>query len=848
MENEPFRHGIFYLPPTPSRKDRLMMRHRSLSPSIAKEKADENGVVLRSPSSRRRSFNSRSMIPNSPSNSSLRSSPLASRTLNQLNSAWRDDFCLTPAHEEEETLKSQPLRLPSTDSPSVDPLSTSMCTSICSAPSSPFMELVYSASASTAETPDIFRQLDREDKETPIMANIPSHTRTNSEAVSLQSMIHESELSAPQSGVSKKLVVPFRLNANLEPTSTSVNVNNEKSSNSPYSLPSMLGRPDNSYDSEEVSELESPMLFSSTTEASDIQSGSEATEIRSLRTTPTQNLDASQGNNANGDDVDSSIVHPTHDKTSALDSPEHSSVELPGPIVRCDAQDELDAYYDNDCDAFSAATPNRHTASPSLSQLATNSGFFLSHQEVLEAAYESESREILSEDPFIRRLQQQHAQMTAIQRNTRTQKHKWMVHSRAFFQSPQTVQFTDVDGDDGMISELSSYLGDGRDIEHGAKPSSGEHGAVRLTTTMASSSGSASDTAYPRFFHAESKLGLLCRLVTILVLASSILAPMVGVFINSRQQEKLDMGARNSTNSHIDNGNIGLTRFPKPTKRPTTQPQPSGMGTAVPGGSNSSTAVPTSLTTTTSPTMTPTVAVGLAPSTRPSRSSTPSIASLEPPTPTPTVATAEPTETPSARSLPNLPPVHAIWEDTTWISHQEASAPGPRWVSSGSSPLRLTILNSLTDPANSIILEEIIEEWTASSVDLELVSDLPEGTMDAIGDCIPPAGKIRVCNGNFGDTTSRFFSEVYVNDEREIIAATILQNDEFGSDGSDLLDATPKSLAYNYCHELGHALGLFHTSRGCMVEHVSLDSMTEDHFVRPDPSDLETLDAMYGQQ
>ena len=846
MENEPHHHSrqnSFHLPPpTPSRQGGSI-RHRSLSPSILKATARDADGQFACFSPRRRSFGPRPGIPNSPSPSrtGLRSSPLASRTLSELNTPSREEAILLLSPVQLHFMKPRPLQALPPATPPAD-VSTSLCTSACSTPSSPFMELIYSASASTAETPDIFRQLDDEAKETPVMAN-PRHFRTRSGdsdggddssskcTYSLQSMIHESN-SAPRHGVPATWVVPRILHTTTLVTTESMttNNNNEKGSTSPFSLPSMLGATDASYESEEISELDSPMLFSATTEASDIQSRSEATDIYSLRTTPTHTLEtmisSANGGEENGHAAPLSPLAPKSVPTSTSPEEPDTRLTLPGPLVRCDAHDELDDL--TECD--SASTPNPAATTPSLTQLASSSGLLLSRQQVIDAAasYDSDS-EILNEDPYIRRLQQRHARSTKEQAQPIQKKanRRWMVHSQLFFQSPQTVQFTDLDGDDGMISELSSHQGDTRDVEQGgAKAIPADSDAiVPAAATMTSSSDSASSARSSRCFFAQSRLGLVCRLVTIVLLALCILAPLVGFFLHSRLQSTVsDIDSSNSTYS-TDDENIGLTMFPKvvsssPTQATTSQPT---RVVAV------STKPPTAGEATSAPTLSPTQIV----------------ATLVP-TVGATVTSLPPTSFPSQAGLPTLPPVQSVWDEDAWTRQNGSSSPGPRWETTEASSLEMTIINSLTNPTHSDVLEATIQDWEESSVRFNVVVDRPSTPLTSIDDCIPTLGKIHICNGNFGETTSRFFSNVYVNGQQQIIAATVLQNDQFGIEGSDLLDVTPESLAYNYCHELGHSLGLFHTTQGCMVEHILLEDFSESLFVRPDPSDLETLDAMYG--
>jgi hypothetical protein len=662
--------------------------------------------------------------------------------------------------------------------------------------------LIYSASASTAVSPEIFRQLDEENVMPKPNPN-PSHKTTIGSTTSLQSMLNEPESKLQQPDFHAGWVVP-QIQLTCPTTS--------KGTKSPASFCA----------SEDVSELESPMLFSATTEASDIQSSSQATDIYSLRPTPTNTflvskpVSAGYKNHQNVTPVPEITPAAT---TQGSEATERSYSGLPGRLVRCDAQDEQDEEDVDvvvsvaDIESNSGDTPKL----PSLTQLASSSGILISRKDVVEAAYEPDSHEILTEDPYIRRLQQRHIQST-LQGGTQTNQQKtlpqWRVHSQLFFQSPNMVQFNDMDEDDGMISELSSHQGDqidGRDLEHGQKPNEREKEdkVPPASPTSLHSGKTSGSSSYTGFLFARSRIGLACRLLIIAVLTVCVIAPLIFVFLD-RRGESSPNAATLSNNTDFDGGSVELT----PTAAPVVSSMPQNPTTG-----SSQTYRPTQVSTV-STTQEPTHTITQAP------------------TASPTVA---PTALPTLAGQPTLPPYSAIWVESTWASQGEVS--GPRWPTRRTSPLELTVINSLTDANHSIILEETVQNWAPSGLSFKVISDPPITPLISVAQCIPTLGRIRICNGDFGDTPTRFFSNVYVDEQQKILAATILQNDGFGLEG---LGVTTESLTYNYCHELGHTLGLFHTSRGCMAESIQLDTLADGLFVLPDESDLVNLASMYG--
>jgi hypothetical protein len=136
--------------------------------------------------------------------------------------------------------------------------------------------------------------------------------------------------------------------------------------------------------------------------------------------------------------------------------------------------------------------------------------------------------------------------------------------------------------------------------------------------------------------------------------------------------------------------------------------------------------------------------------------------------------------------------------------------------------LELIIENAL-DRRWSLYLEEYVSRWSAgydSIVPLSLRIDQIESDPS----CKPSLGKLKVCNGNYGDTGWRGISIALIDDSDQFIRHSVIQlNDYYTSE----IEGNPwkaikygdfwgklndeSQWKYTMCHELGHGFGLPHT-------------------------------------
>jgi hypothetical protein len=481
------------------------------------------------------------------------------------------------------------------------------------------------------------------------------------------------------------------------------------------------------------------------------------------------------------------------------------------PLKRCDAQDE---------DDDSAPTGSHSNSSPTLTQLASGSALCVSREEVVAASYEfvddteSEQSEYLHTTNGASTLALEDlAGILPQQQNSRG---SWAA-SRLFFRSsiptpspktqdPYADWYARGARDDGDVSELSSQIGstplggeppivpEMECIDH-TKTSDVTDNSLTLPTDDVPSNEDEKPNS------AISRCGMILRLAIIVVLALAVVIPLVVVLI------------------HVRNNSIQNLTTPSTT-------------------ATASTSIPTMADETSVPTITtdaPIQAPAQDPTNAPQATTTtpPKPAVTVAPTLAPTSVLALPTPAPAPTLHSTLPPFSAIWTESTWATATIRF--GPLWsLTTSGSPLQVKVLSSLTNSDDITALEGVVRDWgEAQSINITL-----ETTNE---DCLPALGSIRVCNGAYGTTQTKFFSNVYVK-SREIIAVTIHINDDFGVAS----DSTATSLRYNLCHEFGHALGLFHSSTGCMVDNeIAADRLTA--YLRPDSSNFSELDRLYGK-
>lgn len=135
--------------------------------------------------------------------------------------------------------------------------------------------------------------------------------------------------------------------------------------------------------------------------------------------------------------------------------------------------------------------------------------------------------------------------------------------------------------------------------------------------------------------------------------------------------------------------------------------------------------------------------------------------------------------------------------------------------------------------------DETLNKWSSSSV-LDLVAVPGDESVRARKRCQAITGQLRVCNADYGQNGWLGLASIYLDSAGHIVKGTAKMNDSYASYW------TVAEMNHVVCQEVGHVLGLDHTSEDgssqstCMDYSSSLDSQW------PNAHDYEELFIVYG--
>lgn len=142
-------------------------------------------------------------------------------------------------------------------------------------------------------------------------------------------------------------------------------------------------------------------------------------------------------------------------------------------------------------------------------------------------------------------------------------------------------------------------------------------------------------------------------------------------------------------------------------------------------------------------------------------------------------------------------------EDDFWLDEDPFQGIDPSQVNKwdvNSGGLSLKVINSVEDWWEPYFARAM-KEWENGDPDALTLTMQKKGAPDF--QCQPITGRLKVCNGDYGDTRWRGINQILVSNNN-IVASAARMNDYF------LKGASDAQRQYTMCHELGHGFGLPH--------------------------------------
>lgn len=159
------------------------------------------------------------------------------------------------------------------------------------------------------------------------------------------------------------------------------------------------------------------------------------------------------------------------------------------------------------------------------------------------------------------------------------------------------------------------------------------------------------------------------------------------------------------------------------------------------------------------------------------------------------------------------------------------------WARTTSS-FTLETVDSMTAEWN-VALDGSISEWSYSTVlDLDILKS--EEATKTRKRCAAVTGQLRVCNAAYGFNGWLGLASIYLDNQGHIVKGTAKMNDSYASYW------TPAERNHVACQEIGHVLGLAHTSEDGSSQGTCMDYSSADASQWPNQHDYDQLLAIYG--
>lgn len=130
-----------------------------------------------------------------------------------------------------------------------------------------------------------------------------------------------------------------------------------------------------------------------------------------------------------------------------------------------------------------------------------------------------------------------------------------------------------------------------------------------------------------------------------------------------------------------------------------------------------------------------------------------------------------------------------------------------------------------------------VSQWS-SSAKLNLVASQGTETASARSACTPIAGKLRVCNYTYGQNGWSGLASINLDSRGHISQGTAKMNDSYSF--------TSNARYHVMCQEIGHVLGLDHTSTNGTSQNTCMDYSQSASSIAPNSHDYAELTSLYG--
>lgn len=191
-----------------------------------------------------------------------------------------------------------------------------------------------------------------------------------------------------------------------------------------------------------------------------------------------------------------------------------------------------------------------------------------------------------------------------------------------------------------------------------------------------------------------------------------------------------------------------------------------------------------------------------------------------------------------ARSILRNGIIAAAFATTSFAAYASHSWSNYHWARTGSSFTLRVIDSNTTDWDDE--LSRALSQWSQSTK-LDMVVSSSDSSAATRSSCPAPAGKIRSCNYTYGQNGWLGLASINLDSRGHISTGTSKMNDSYSSSF-----ASQNQRWHVMCQELGHLLGLNHTSTNGTSQSTCMDYSQSASSVAPNSHDYAQLVTIYG--